>query len=86
MKYDIERLEQNHGITWDELVTMEPALADLLERAENTFGDLEKRWASFKRPIAELVGMHRRAGEPRLHTMAAYEVAYYTLWNIVSGD
>lgn len=88
MTFDIEHRENTNGITWTELATMEPRLADLLEHAKNSrdwICDSEKRWALFKQPIAKLVGFHRRDGDPRLRTMGAYDVVYAKLWNTVSG-
>ena len=88
--FDVKRLERHHGITWNELVELEPRLDGLLCDAqcsrplpeeEDDF-NYEIAWGQFKQPIADLVGYFRHDNcDPRLTTVGAYEVAYYTLWH-----
>lgn len=86
--FDIKHLEEHHGITWEELVELEPRLDGLLSEVQDA-RPLNKRrfnyeiaWGRFKNPITDLVGYFRHDDcDPRLKTVGAYEVAYYTLWH-----
>ena len=81
------RMNETRGLTWDEMVEIEPRLDDLLERVEcsrpsedRSNFNYEICWGRFKEPLAELVGWHRRRGDERLRTTQAYDTAYRTLW------
>lgn len=86
------RLDRGDDPTWEQLVAAEPMLASLLEdvrAARPDDGDeyeLEGVWGQFKDRIADLVGWHRRKGEPLLRTQAAYRTAYKKLLNALYGD
>ena len=81
--------EVTEKLTWDELVEIEPRLDSLLARVENS-QPIHKRgfnyeiaWGRFKDPISDLVGWHRRDGDPRLHTDEAYESGLLKLWHVL---
>src|SRR5262245_53880567 len=86
------RLDRRDDLTWGLLVAAEPRLASLLEEvlaARPDDGDefeLEGVWGQFKDRIADLVGWHRRHGEPLLRTQAAYRTAYHTLLGALYGE
>lgn len=87
---DIKSIEKHHGVTWERLVELEPAL-EALSAAIQAARPLNPKdphfqweivWGRFKDRIATLVGFHRRdLCDPLLKSVAAYEVAYYTLWH-----
>ena len=88
MPFDVRRLETVYGMTWDDLMELEPRLEDLSCQVEacrpsenESDFDYENCWAKFKDPIANLVGWHRKTGDENLRTYQAYEIAYYTLWH-----
>ena len=90
MPVDVKYREEIYGVTWEELVELEPRLGDLLHRVESarptegaTEFDYERSWMHFKEPIADLVGWHRKSGDEKLRTCYAYEIAYYTLLNVL---
>jgi hypothetical protein len=71
---------------------MEPRLASLLAEvraarpADSDEFELEGIWCRFKNKIADLVGWHRRHGDPLLRTQEAYRTAYETLLSALHGD
>jgi hypothetical protein len=79
-------------VTWEQLVAAVPQLAWLMAEvlaARPADGDeyqLEGIWGQFKNRIADLVGWHRRHGEPLLKTQAAYRTAYNALLNALYGE
>jgi hypothetical protein len=86
--YDIERL---HGVTWGELVELEPELARLWWQARQA-GAACRRWpdmawvfALFRQDLTALIGP---AGKHRQHailgTLAAFDVAYWRLFDAVA--
>jgi hypothetical protein len=85
-------LDQYDDLTWERLVAAEPRLASLLEEvraarpADADEFELEGIWGQFKDRIADLVGWHRRQGEPLLRTQAAYRTAYHTLLGALHGE
>jgi hypothetical protein len=87
--HDLERM---HGITWHELVDLEPRLARLLwesrQAGENCRNrpDADREFASIRNTLAELVGFARRhRWHPVLSTLGAYEVAYWKLYGTVAA-
>ena len=88
---DAKDMERHHKITWQELVQLEPRLLVLLSRAEGCSIVPKKQrgkcnyeviWGGFKEPIASLVGLFRRDNcDPRLKTIGAYDVAYWTIYH-----
>lgn len=87
--FELKTIEKMHRLTWEELVELEPQLDGLLFQVELSRPmpdeaedfNYEVCWGRFKQPLAELVGWHRRHGEPDLRTQAAYDVAYWKLWH-----
>src|SRR5579871_1233948 len=89
----VKTRERMHGITWAELVALEPELQRLLDLAHGvgdgcrTWWDVERGWTQFKREIAGLVGYFGKyRGHPILGTVAAYDVVYWKLHNAVARD
>ena len=87
---DIKTIETHHGVTWERLGELEPALEALLAviQAARPLNPKDKHfqweivWGQFKDRIATLVGFHRRdLCDPLLKTIGAYEVAYAKLWH-----
>lgn len=81
-----------HGLTWEQLVAAEPRLESLWDEVraarpdDSNEHELEGVWGQFKDRIADLVGWHRRQGDPLLRTEAAYRTAYKMLLNALYGD
>ncbi len=88
--FELKAIEEMHNLTWDELVALEPRLEALLSDAKATRPQGKRRrgfnweveWCYFKQPIASTVGLFRRDDcDPRLKTVAAYDVVYWKLWH-----
>jgi hypothetical protein len=84
---DIGNLERTHGITWNELVELEPKLAQLLWEARRAclscrrWSDVDRIFFPMRNSLAELVGFSRRHHwHPVLASLGAYEVAYWKLY------
>jgi hypothetical protein len=80
-------LECAHGVTWDDLVVLEPKLAELLWRAREAcvtcrrWSDVDRAFAPIRNTLAELVGASgSRSSHPVLGSVGAYEVAYWKLY------
>jgi hypothetical protein len=86
---EIIEVTEPEKLTWDELVEIEPRLDSLLAQVEDSRPSRKKgfnyeiAWGRFKDPISDLVGWHRRDGDPRLQTREAYEVVYWHLWHVL---
>jgi hypothetical protein len=86
----VHELECLHGVTWSELVALEPELNRLLWEARRA-GATCRKWsnvalafAPFRNALTELVGFsvpQRR--HPVLGSMGAYEVAYWKLYDAI---
>jgi hypothetical protein len=88
----VHDLEQTHGMTWGELVGLEPRLGELLWQARaagagcGDWEDVHRVFAPLRDALAELVGLRgRHRGCPVLGSVGAYEVAYWRLRQAVSG-
>jgi hypothetical protein len=88
----VHDLEQAHGVTWGELVGLEPRLADLLWQARAAgaacggWQDAERVFAPLRDAVSELVGFRgRRSTHPVLGSIGAYEVAYWRLRDAIAG-
>jgi hypothetical protein len=88
----VHELECLHGITWGELVELEPRLDQLLRQARMAGAACRERseaaqvFAPFRNVLPELVGCsgtHRR--HPVLGSLGAYEVAYWKLYDAIAG-
>ena len=89
---NIRDLERTHGITWHELVDLEPKLAQLLWESCRAcvncrrWPDVDRIFAPIRNSLAELVGFARRHHRhPVLSSHGAYEVAYWKLHDAVSA-
>jgi hypothetical protein len=89
---NFQHLEKLFGVTWRDLVAMEPALEELLGTARQT-SVICRRWADVGRffvPIGNaLAGLVGLAGKnqrhPILGSAKAYEVAYWKLFDEAVG-
>jgi hypothetical protein len=89
---DVDAVQRTFGVTWGQLVDLEPRLETLLERARTagarcrTFADVARVFGPVRNELAELVGF---AGEHRSHavlgSVGALEVAYWKLYDVVAG-
>jgi anti-anti-sigma regulatory factor len=88
-----DAVERAWGITWSQLVDLEPLLETLLRRARvagahcRTIGDVHRAIVPLRDALARLVGFggeHR--GHPVLGGVGAYEVAYWQLYDAVAGQ
>jgi hypothetical protein len=86
---DLERLA---GVTWQDLVELEPRLGELLWRARqagascHVWSDVHRVFSPFRKSLAERLGFagdHRR--HPILGSTGAYQVAYWKLYDAVAG-
>jgi hypothetical protein len=86
---DLERLS---GITWHDLVELEPRLGNLLWKARQAgaiclcWADVDGAFSPIRNSVVELVGFaghnHRH---PVLGSTGAYEVAFWKLYDAVAG-
>jgi hypothetical protein len=90
---NIHDLERRHGITWPELVELEPKLAQLLCESQRAsancrgWSDVDRIFAPIRNSLAESVGFAGiRHQHPVLGSLAAYEVAYWKLYVAVAGS
>jgi len=76
--------------TWEQLTTLEPRLADVLQdvlatrrlRGRKKKVRLEDEWPEFKDRLSRLIGFERSDnGEPILKSVVAYNVAHSTLFD-----
>jgi anti-anti-sigma factor len=88
----VQSLERAHGLTWGELVGLEPRLAELLWQAREAgascraWEDLPRVFTPFRNAVAELVGFRsRHSRHPILGSVGAYEVAYWRLHEAIAG-
>jgi hypothetical protein len=86
---DAERLG---GITWQRLTEIEPALMELLWRARQqaqacrAWSDVTPAFSPIREALLELVGFAgRNHRHPILGGSAAYQVAYWKLYDAVAG-
>jgi hypothetical protein len=87
--YDVER---TFGVTWGQLVNLTPELETLLWQARKaggkwrTFADVNRIFGPLRNELAELIGFAGKHREhPLLGSTAAYEVAYWKLYDAVAG-
>jgi hypothetical protein len=85
-------LERVHGITWHDLVGLEPTLAELLWAARQAcvtcrrWSDVERAFARIRDTLAGLVGFAGRNHRHRvLGSAGAYDVAYWKLYDAMAG-
>jgi hypothetical protein len=89
---NIRDLENAHGVTWDVLVHLEPGLEALLQSARSVgagcrnWPDVEGAFSPFRNTLVSMVGFGgRNHRHPVLGSPGAYEVAYWKLYDAVSG-
>jgi hypothetical protein len=90
---DIRYLERTHGVTWHELVELEPRLAQLLWESRQACvsccrrSDVDRIFIPIRNSLAELLGFSRRHHwHPVLASLGAYEVAYCKLYTAVAAS
>jgi hypothetical protein len=88
---DICYLERAHGVTWHELVELEPKLAQLLWESRRAClncrrsSDVDRIFIPIRNSLAELLGFSRRHHwHPVLASLGAYEVAYWKLYTTLA--
>jgi hypothetical protein len=89
---NFRQLEKLFGVTWLDLVEVEPELEELLWTARGAsvicrrWADVDRLFSPIRNTLAEIVGF---AGKNHLHrvlgTTKAYEVAYWKLYDAVAG-
>jgi hypothetical protein len=89
---NFQHLERVTGITWNELVDVEPGLAALLWEARQAgaacrqWPDVDRAFVSIRNTLTELVGFTRKNCRlPILASTEAYQVAYWKLFDAVAG-
>ena len=87
---NVNDVQRTFGVSWDQLVELEPQLETLLGRvrlagaSSRTFTDLERVFGPLRNELAALIGFagkHHR--HPVLGSAGAYEVAYWKLYDAV---
>jgi anti-anti-sigma factor len=88
----VQDVQRAYGVTWAELVEVEPLVEELLGRARlaaascRTFLDVDRGFVPLRNELAALIGFagkHHR--HPVLGSAGAYEVAYWTLYDAVTA-
>jgi hypothetical protein len=88
----VAEVQRTHGVTWDELVELEPRLKTLLWWARmaaadcRTLADVPRIFSPVRDELAGLLGFagkHHR--HPILGNTGAYAVAYWKLYDAVAG-
>lgn len=89
----IRDLERTHGITWHELVDLEPKLAGLLSESQRAgvncrrWLDVDRIFAPIRNSLGELVGFARgHPSHPVLGSLGAYLVAYWKLYTALAAS
>lgn len=88
---NFRHLEKLFGVTWRDLVALEPALEELLGTARETSdicrrpADVDWFFVSMGNELAGLVGLTgKNHGHPVLGSAKAYEIAYWKLYDAVA--
>ena len=88
---NIRDVERAFGVTWGELVGLEPRLNEVLWQARAAGAgcrcreDIHRVFAPLRDALTELVGfMGRHRDHPVLGSVGAYEVAYWRLHDAVA--
>jgi hypothetical protein len=89
---NVSETENNAGIRWGELTALEPVLGELLCLARQAGvgcrrrSDVDRVFAPIRNALSDLIGFsgkHHR--HPLLGSTAAYQVAYWKLYDAVAG-
>ena len=90
---NLPELERIHGISWHDLVDLEPKFAELLWEASGAGASCRNRpemdsvFAPIRNALAEIIGFARRHHwHPILGSLGSYEVAYWKLYGAVAGS
>jgi hypothetical protein len=88
----VDSLQRTYGITWGQLVELEPQLGALLWRARRagaecrTFNDVHRVFSPVRNELAALIGFAGASNRhPVLGSTEAYQVAYWKLHDAVAG-
>jgi hypothetical protein len=90
---NVDDVQRTFGISWGQLVELEPRLETLLGRARQagarsrSFADVDGAFGPLRNELARLIGFagkHHR--HPVLGSVGAYEVAYWKLYDAVAGS
>jgi hypothetical protein len=89
---NVQDLERAHGVTWDELTQRVPELTWLLRQARQAgaacrgWADVYAAFSPFRHRLDALLGpLGKQRGHPVLGSLGAYQVAYWTLRDAVTG-
>jgi hypothetical protein len=88
---NVHDVQHTFGVSWQQLVQIEPELENLLERVRlapsggRAFSDLHEVFDPLRDELASLIGFAgKHHNHPVLGSAGAYEVAYWTLYNAVA--
>ena len=90
---NVNDVQRTFGVSWDQLVELEPLLETLLERVRlagpgsRPCTDVDRVFGPLRNELAALIGFagkHHR--HPVLGSVGAYEVAYWKLYDAVAGS
>ena len=87
----VSDVQRTFGVSWDQLVALEPELETLLGRVRLTgawcrnFADLDRVFGPLRNELAALIGFAgKHYCHPVLGSAGAYEVAYWVLYSAVA--
>jgi hypothetical protein len=89
---NVNDVQRTFGVSWGQLVEVEPQLEALLGRVRlagarcRTFADVDRVFGPLRNELARLIGFagkHHR--HPILGSSGAFEVAYWKLYDAVAG-
>jgi hypothetical protein len=90
---NVNDVQRAFGISWGQLVELEPQLESLLGRAWpagtncRTRSDVDRVFGPLRNELAALIGFAgKHHSHPLLGSVGAYEVAYWKLYNAVVGS
>jgi hypothetical protein len=88
---NVNDVQRTFGLSWGQLVELEPQLETLLGRARlasarcRTFSDMDRVFGPLRNDLAALIGFAgRHHRHPVLGSPGAYEVAYWKLYDSVA--
>jgi hypothetical protein len=89
---NFQELELRTGVTWQDMVEVEPRLGELLWKARQAGArchcwlDVDRVFVSIRYSIVELVGFTgKNHAHPVLGSTEAYQVVYWKLYDAVAG-
>jgi hypothetical protein len=87
---NVNDVQRTFGVSWAQLVELEPELETLLGQVRladacfRTFADADRVFGPLRDELAALIGFAgKHYGHPVLGSAGAYEVAYWTLYDAV---